>query len=52
MNNPKYLTVSDVGIDILLRVMFGHIPCFSVNVVCINLFELILTRYFSYLSDN
>jgi hypothetical protein len=26
-NNPKYLTVPDVGINTLLRVMFGHIPC-------------------------
>lgn len=31
--NPKYLTVSDVGICTFLRVMFGHIPRFNVNVV-------------------
>lgn len=30
-NNPKYLTVSDVGIRTLLRVMFGHTRCLSLN---------------------
>lgn len=35
---PKYLTELDEGIGMLFKVMFGHMPGLSVNVVCIDLF--------------
>lgn len=44
--------MSGVLIGTLLRLIFGHIPSFSENVVCIDLFRLILTLHFSYHSDN
>jgi len=50
-NSPKYFTVKDLGIITLLRVMLGHIPCLSVNVVCIDLFWFIFTCHLSYHSD-
>jgi len=48
--NPKYLTVSDVEIGTLLRVILGFTPCLSGNVLCIDLFWFILTHHFSYYS--
>jgi len=32
----KHLIELDEGIDTLFRVMFGHIPCLSVNVIYID----------------
>lgn len=37
---PKYLNELDERIGVLFRVMFGHMPGLSVNVVCIELFDL------------